>query len=76
MVWKYKDILHGHFWTTLNGLPDTPDVLEWTMLITKIILKDTKSSLPIGLGIFLRNTRVTTWCMSWWSPIIWYEFGH
>ena len=51
----YKDILHGPFWTTLNGKMDTHYVLELTLLISKIILKDTLSSLPVGLGSFLQK---------------------
>jgi len=54
----YKDILYGPFWTTLNGKTDTPYVLELTLLISKIILKDTLSYLLVGLGSFLRNIRV------------------
>jgi len=66
MGWKYMDTLHGRFWTTLNGILATPCVLELTSSITRIIWKDTRSSLLIGSGIFFKNNRF----VAWWYPML------
>ena len=48
--------MHGHCWTTLNGIQVTLFGLALTLLTTKMARKDTPNFQHAGLRISSRNT--------------------
>jgi len=62
MEWGWKDTLHGHFWTILNGLLATLFGLDWCMLITIMDSKDTVKDQLCGSKYFFTNENKRIWC--------------